>query len=95
MLSFKQVINHYTKYYVVGVVLLWLGIFFLPWDISFLGFSVYLFVMQKLFIVLGLIAILMAIVAKKYYLLMWGLLFIFAFWINMFILFAVLPVFGN
>ncbi|MDT1887983.1 hypothetical protein FPK60_21580, partial [Acinetobacter baumannii] len=59
------------------------------------GVSIYLFVMQKLFIVFGLTAIFMAFVSKKINLFIWGILFIFAFWINMFLLFSVLPILGN
>ncbi|KGE55702.1 putative membrane protein [Streptococcus pyogenes SS1447] len=43
----------------------------------------------------GLTAIFMAFVSKKINLFIWGILFIFAFWINMFLLFSVLPILGN
>ncbi|AAL15096.1 hypothetical protein Javan496_0002 [Streptococcus phage Javan496] len=69
--------------------------FFVPWDKTLFGVSIYLFVMQKLFIVFGLTAIFMAFVSKKINLFIWGILFIFAFWINMFLLFSVLPILGN
>ncbi|WP_050319753.1 hypothetical protein, partial [Streptococcus equi] len=65
------------------------------WDKTLFGVSIYLFVMQKLFIVFGLTAIFMAFVSKKINLFIWGILFIFAFWINMFLLFSVLPILGN
>ncbi|HHK1619975.1 TPA: hypothetical protein ACQOJE_000773, partial [Streptococcus pyogenes] len=73
----------------------WIGMFFVPWDKTLFGVSIYLFVMQKLFIVFGLTAIFMAFVSKKINLFIWGILFIFAFWINMFLLFSVLPILGN
>lgn len=95
MLNFKKNFSDYSKYYILSIVLLWIGMFFVPWDKTLFGVSIYLFVMQKLFIVFGLTAIFMAFVSKKINLFIWGILFIFAFWINMFLLFSVLPILGN
>lgn len=94
-MTLKKYISDYSRYFILGVVLVWLGMLFVPWDKTLFGVSIYLFVMQKLFVIVGLIAIFMAALSKKLHLLIWGLLFIFAFWINMFLLFSLLPIFGN
>ncbi|KXU06559.1 hypothetical protein SORDD24_00092 [Streptococcus oralis] len=52
--------------------------------------------MKKLFVVFGVLSILYSILIKKISLFIFGVLFCMAFWINLFLYFALLPAFlGN
>jgi len=70
--------------------------FFLPWDWHIGGVSIYYFVMKKLFVVFGVLSILYSVLIKKISLLIFGIIFCLAFWINLFLYFGLLPAFlGN
>ncbi|MDU4515357.1 hypothetical protein [Streptococcus mitis] len=88
-------ITRYSKVYIGLVLLIWLTFFFLPWDKEVLGISINLFIMQKILLVFGILSILMALLSKKVSLFVFGLICCLSFWINLFILFAILPIFGN
>ncbi|KYF35355.1 hypothetical protein SMIM3IV_00526 [Streptococcus mitis] len=51
--------------------------------------------MQKVLLVFGILSILMALLSKKVSLFVFGLICCLSLWINLFILFALLPIFGN
>ncbi|MEF2025840.1 hypothetical protein ACQ0P7_01385 [Streptococcus canis] len=93
--QFRLLINRYAKPYLVLVCLLWLVMFFVRWDTMVLGYNLYFLVMQKAFLILGILTILMGAISKRWRLILFGLLFCGAFWIDLFILFGILPVFGN
>ncbi|AHY15189.1 hypothetical protein DIX60_01695 [Streptococcus iniae] len=96
MKKIKNSINHYAEYYIIAVMMLWFGMLFVSWDQMLFGVSIYFFVMQKIFVILGLVTLLMSMIAKRKLLFLFGVLFLFAFWVNMFLLFFVLPpIFGN
>ncbi|ORO91907.1 hypothetical protein B7700_10410 [Streptococcus mitis] len=75
--------------------MIWIAFFFLPWGSPILGVTIDIFVMQKILLVFGILSILMALLSKKVSLFVFGLICCFSLWINLFILFAILPIFGN
>ena len=72
-----------------------LSFFFIPWGSPVLGITIDIFIMQKVLLVFGILSILMALLSKKVSLFVFGLICCLSFWINLFILFAILPIFGN
>ena len=96
MAHLKSFIIRYSKVYIGLVLLIWLAFFFLPWDKPVLGISINLLSIQKVLLVFGIMSILMALLSKKVSLFVFGLICCFSLWINLFILFAILPIFvGN
>ena len=96
MAHLKSFITRYSKVYIGLVLLIWLAFFFLPWDKPVLGISINLLIMQKILLVFGILSILMALLSKKVSLFVFGLICCFSLWINLVILFAILPIFvGN
>ena len=96
MARLKSFISCYSKVYIGLVLLIWLAFFFVPWDKPVLGISINLLIMQKVLLVFGILSILMALLSKKVSLFVFGLICCFSLWINLFILFAILPIFvGN
>ena len=95
MTRLKSFIIRYSKVYIGLVLLIWIAFFFLPWDKPVLGISINLLIMQKVLLVFGILSILMALLSKKVSLFVFGLICCLSFWINLFILFAILPIFGN
>jgi len=91
----KSFITRYSKVYIGLVLLIWLAFFFVLWDKEVLGISINLFSMQKILLVFGILSISMALLSKKVSLLIFGLICCLSLWINLFILFALLPIFGN
>ena len=95
MAHLKSFITRYSKVYIGLVLLIWLAFFFVPWDKPVLGISINLLIMQKVLLVFGILSILMALLSKKVSLFVFGLICCLSLWINLFILFAILPIFGN
>lgn len=95
MARLKLFITRYSKVYIGLVLLIWLAFFFVPWDKEVLGISINLLSMQKILLVFGILSILMALLSKKVSLFVFGLICCLSLWINLFILFAILPIFGN
>ena len=95
MTRLKSFITRYSKVYIGLVLLIWLAFFFLPWDKPVLGISINLLIMQKVLLVFGILSILMAFLSNDGVLLIFGLICCLSLWINLFILFAILPIFGN
>ncbi|WP_049509293.1 hypothetical protein [Streptococcus pseudopneumoniae] len=95
MTRLKSFITQYSKFYIGLVLLIWLAFFFLPWGSPILGITIDIFVMQKILLVFGILSILMALLSKKVSLFVFGLICCLSLWINLFILFAILPIFGN
>ena len=95
MAHLTSFITRYSKVYIGLVLLIWLAFFFLPWDKPVLGISINLLIMQKVLLVFGILSILMALLSKKVSLFVFGLICCLSLWINLFILFAILPIFGN
>ena len=96
MSKVRQFMYSYYKIYILTICFLWFLMFFLPWDWQIGGVSVYYFVMKKLFVVFGVLSILYSVLIKKISLLIFGIIFCLAFWINLFWSFGILPVFlGN
>ena len=96
MSKVRQFMYSYYKIYILTICFLWFLMFFLPWDWQIGGVSIYYFVMKKLFVVFGVLSILYSILIKKISLFIFGVLFCMAFWINLFLYFALLPAFfGN
>lgn len=96
MSKVRQFMYNYYKIYILTLCILWLLVFYLPWDWQIGGVSVYYFVMKKLFVVFGVLSILYSVLIKKISLLIFGIIFCLAFWINLFWYFGILPVFlGN
>ena len=91
----KSFITRYSKVYIGLVLLIWIAFFFLPWGSPILGGKIDLFSIQKVLLVFGILSILMALLSKKVSLFVFGLICCFSLWINLFILFAILPIFGN
>ena len=91
----KSFITRYSKVYIGLVLLIWIAFFFLPWGSPILGGKIDLFIIQKVLLVFGILSILMALLSKKVSLFVFGLICCLSFWINLFILFAILPIFGN
>ena len=91
-----QFMYSYYKIYILTICFLWFLMFFLPWDWQIGGVSIYYFVMKKLFVVFGVLAIFFSVLTKKMSLFLFGVIFCMAFWINLFLYFGLLPVFlGN
>ena len=95
MAHLKSFIIRYSKVYIGLVLLIWIAFFFLPWGSPILGGKIDLFSIQKVLLVFGILSILMALLSKKVSLFVFGLICCLSFWINLFILFAILPIFGN
>ena len=96
MSKVRQFMYSYYKIYILTICFLWFLMFFLPWDWQIGGVSVYYFVMKKLFVVFGVLSILYSVLIKKISLLIFGIIFCLAFWINLFLYFGLLPTFlGN
>ena len=95
MARLKSFITCYSMLYIGLVLLVWLAFFFLPWGSPVLGVTIDIFVMQKILLVFGILSILMALLSKKVSLFVFGLICCLSLWINLFILFAILPIFGN
>ena len=91
MFKIKQFIHQYYKTYILTICLLWLLVLCLPWDLQIGGVSVYFFIMKKLFVFLGVLAILFSALTKRISLFLFGVLFCMAFWINLFLIFGILP----
>ena len=91
MLKIKQFIDRHYKVYILTICLLWLLAFFLPMELQIGGVSVYFFIMKKLFVVFGVLAIFFSVLTKKMSLFLFGVLFCVAFWINLFLIFGILP----
>ena len=91
MLKIKQFIDRHYKVYILKICLLWLLAFFLPMELQIGGVSVYFFIMKKLFVFLGVLAILFSALTKRISLFLFGVLFCMAFWITLFLLFGILP----
>ena len=81
----------YYKVYILAICFLWLLVFFLPWGFQIGGVSVYFFIMKKLFVVFGVLAIFFSALTKRISLFLFGVLFCVAFWINLFLIFVILP----
>ena len=95
MVRLKSFITRYSKVYIGLVMLIWIAFFFLPWGSPILGITIDIFVMQKILLVFGILSILTALLSKKVSLFVFGLICCLSLWINLFILFALLPIFGN
>ena len=96
MSKVRQFMYNYYKIYILTLCILWLLVFYLPWDWQIGGVSIYYFVMKKLFVVFGVLSILYSVLIKKISLLIFGIIFCLAFWINLFWYFGILPIFlGN
>ena len=95
MAHLKSFITRYSKVYIGLVLLIWLAFFFLPWGSPILGITIDIFVMQKILLVFGILSILTALLSKRVSLFVFGLICCLSLWINLFILFALLPIFGN
>lgn len=94
MLKIKQFIDRHYKTYILTICFLWFLMFFLPWDWQIGGVSVYFFIMKKLFVVFvvfGVLAIFFSVLTKKMSLFLFGVIFCMAFWINLFLIFGILP----
>ena len=91
----KSFIIRYSKVYIGLVLLTWLAFFFLPWGNPVMGVKIDIFIIQKVLLVFGILSILMALLSKKVNLFVFGLICCLSLWINLFILFAILPIFGN
>ena len=95
MTRLKPFITRYSKVYIGLVLLISIAFFFVPWDKPVLGISINLLIMQKILLVFGILSILMALLSKKVSLFVFGIVCCLSLWINLFILFAILPIFGN
>ena len=95
MAHLKAFITRYSKVYIGLVLLIWLAFFFVSWDKPVLGISINLLIMQKILRIFGILSILMALLSKKVSLFVFGIVCCLSLWINLFILFAILPIFGN
>ena len=92
----KAFLEAHCKRYILTICFLWFLMFFLPWDWPIGGVSIYYFVMKKLFVVFGVLAIFFSVLTKKMSLFLFGVIFCMAFWINLFLYFGLLPAFfGN
>lgn len=95
-LTFRHIVETYYSYYVIFIVCLWAATLFLPWDIQLGTVLLYPFILQKLFPVLGASLILISVMLKKISIFILGVALILAFWINLWLLFAIfLVLFGN
>lgn len=93
MAHLKSFITRYSKVYIGLVLLIWIA-FFLG-AVRFWGGKIDLFSIQKVLLVFGILSILMALLSKKVSLFVFGLICCLSLWINLFILFAILPILGN
>ena len=91
MLKIKQFIDRHYKTYILTICLLWLLVFCLPWEWQIGGVLVYFFIMKKLFVVFGVLAIFFSVLTKKMSLFLFGVIFCMAFWFNLFLIFGILP----
>ena len=87
----KAFLEAHYKRYILTICFLWFLMFFLPWDWQIGGVSVYFFIMKKLFVVFGVLAILFSALTKRISLFLFGVIFCMAFWINLFLIFGILP----
>ena len=87
----KAFLEAHYKRYILTICFLWFLMFFLPWDWPIGGVSIYYFVMKKLFVVFGVLAIFFSVLTKRISLFLFGVLFCMAFWINLFLIFGILP----
>ncbi|WP_269793087.1 hypothetical protein [Streptococcus mitis] len=92
MAHLTSFITRYSKVYIGLVLLIWLAFFFFPWGSPILGVTIDIFVMQKILLVFGILSILMAFLSNDGVLLIFGLICCLSLWINLFILFAILPI---
>ena len=95
MAHLKSFITRYSKVYIGLVLLIWLSFFFIPWEKSLLGIRIDIFIIQKILLAFGILSILMALLSKKVSLFVFGLICCLSLCINLFITFAILPIFGN
>ena len=95
MVHLKSFMTRYSKVYIGLVLLTWLAFFFLPWGNPVMGVKIDIFIIQKVLLVFGILSILIALLSKKVSLFVFGLICCLSLWINLFILFALLPIFGN
>ena len=95
MAHLKSFITGYSKVYIGLVTLIWTGFFFLPWGSPFLGVTIDLFSIQKILLVFGILSIIMSLLSEKVSLFIFGLICCLSLWINLFIPFDLLPIFGN
>lgn len=96
MTNLKNVINQYHHPYLLLLWLTYFLIFFMSWDTSFHDIPLYPFITQNCFPMIGIITALLGVFAHRFSLIITGIIFYFAFWINMFIIFGILPgIFGN
>lgn len=90
--------NGITRYYKPLLILSFLS-YFIPWliswDVSINNIPIYPLVTQTYFPIIGVILIVLGVISKKIGLILFGLIYCFAFWINLFILFGLLPILGN
>lgn len=96
MLKIKCFIEKYHLYYVSAIICVWIATLLLPWGTKLGEEFIYLFIMQKVFPVLGISLIIFSVILRKIKIFILGVCVIFAFWINLFLLFSVFPLsFGN
>ena len=95
MLNLKTFIRRYSKVYIGLVTFIWFSFLFVPWNRPVLGMSINIFSMQKILLVLGILAIIMSLLSKQVSLFVFGLICCLSLWINLFITFAILPIVGN
>ena len=95
MARLKSFISCYSKVYIGLVLFIWLAFFFVLWGNPIMGVKIDIFIIQKILLVFGILSILMALLSKKVSLFIFGIVCCLSLWINLFILFAILPIFGN
>lgn len=98
MARLKSFISCYSKVYIGLVLFIWLAFFFVLWGSPVMGVKIDIFIIQKILLVFGILSILMALLSllsKKVSLFIFGIVCCLSLWINLFILFAILPIFGN
>ena len=95
MARLKSFISCYSKVYIGLVLFIWLAFFFVLWGNPVMRVKIDIFIIQKILLVFGILSILMALLSKKVSLFIFGIVCCLSLWINLFILFAILPIFGN
>ena len=95
MVHLKSFITGYSKVYIGLVTLIWTGFFFVPWGSPVLGVTIDIFSIQKILLVFEILSIIMSLLFEKVSLFIFGLICCLSLWIKLFILFALLPIFGN
>ena len=96
MTRLKSFITRYSKVYIGLVLLIWIAFFFLPWGSPILGGKIDLFSIQKVLLVFWYSVYFDGLaVQENVSLFVFGLICCLSLWINLFILFAILPIFGN